>query len=297
MRSLGSFLTRLGLLAAAGCIGVGALPRAATADVTPPVCSDDEDVCEIGVEIPGGGGDGGSDPGTDGGVEPPAGGGSDTGTDALENCTSTVINGVDSHPLAGARPSDTAVLVIENCTIESGSTIQSAEWMELGADGQVQISPEVLAQRAVDRLVLLQPGIEASPGEVQLVQLPTWLWVSEATWSVRTAQAAAGGLIATATATPVAVSWAMGDGATVECDGRGTEWKRGTDPEAASDCSHTYTRPSSEELPVSATVTWQVTWVVTDAGGGEVASGTEPDMSTTGQTAWPVLESQALVER
>lgn len=270
--------------------------RPASADLNPS-CSDADDWCEVEVEIPGGGGGSGTDPGTGDGAEPPAGGGSGTETDALTDCTSSTLPDADSHPLAGSRPNDRSVLVIETCTTETGSSIQSAEWVELGADGQMQLSPELLAQRAVDRLVLLQPGIEASPETMQLVQLPTWLWVSSTTWSVRTAQAAAGSLTAIATATPVAVSWDMGDGATIDCDGRGTEWERGTDPEAASDCSHTYTQPSSEELPVSATVTWQVTWVVTDAGGGEVASGTEPDMSTTGQTAWPVLESQALVER
>lgn len=290
-RRLASLLTAATALA---FVVIAAHP--ASADLNPS-CSDADDWCEVEVEIPGGGGGGGTDPGSDGGEGPPAGGGPGTDTDALTDCTSTVLEDADSHPQAGARPNDRSVLVIETCTTETGSTIQSAEWVELGAEGQMQILPEVLAQRAVDRLVLLTPGIEASPETVQLVQLPTWLWVSESTWSVRTAQAAAGGLTATATATPVAVAWDMGDGATVECGGRGSEWEQGTNPEAASDCSHTYTLPSSEELPVSATVTWQVTWVVTDAGGGEVASGTEPDMSTTGQTAWPVLESQALVER
>jgi len=270
----------------------------AAADPAPPTCSDQTDACEVEVEIPGTDGGNDTDPGTDDGAAPPAGGDADTGdgTDALTDCTSTMLEDATSHPQAGARPNDRSVLVIETCTTEAGSTIQSAEWVELGADGRMQlISPEVLAQRAVDRLVLLQPGIEASPEAVQLVQLPTWLWVAEATWSQRTAQAAAGSMTATATATPVAVSWDMGDGATVECDGRGTEWEPGTDPKAASNCSHTYTQPS-QELPVSATVTWTVTWVVTDAG-GTVASGSEPDMTTAAQTTWPVLESQALVER
>ncbi|WP_335989892.1 hypothetical protein [Glycomyces sp. MUSA5-2] len=264
-----------------------------------PTCSDDDDWCEVEAEDPGdAGGDGGTgaDPGVDDGAEPPAGGGSGTGTDALSDCTSSVVDDVDSHPLAGPRPSDQSVLVIENCTMESGSSIQSAEWVELGADGQVGISTEVLAQRAVDRLVLLQPQIGASPESQQLVRLPTWLWVEEATWSVRVAEAAAGDMTATATATPVAVSWDMGDGSTVDCTGRGVEWKRGTDPKAASECSHTYLQPSSDALAVTATVTWRVTWVVTDAE-GELDSDTEPDMTTASDTAWPVLESQALGER
>jgi hypothetical protein len=288
-------------LTAACALGLGLImltePRAAKADPAPPTCSDEIDLCEVEIEIPGADGDGEAGPGADGGDGPPDGGGSDSDTDALTDCTSTMLKDAESHPQAGARPNDQSVLVIETCTTETGSTIQSAEWVELGAEGQMQIRPEVLAQRAVDRLVLLQPGIEASPEAVQLVQLPTWLWVSETTWSARTAQAAAGGLTATATATPVAASWDMGDGAVVDCEGRGDEWQRGTDPEAASDCSHIYTRPSSEELPVSATVTWQVTWVVNDASGAAVASGTEPDMTTAAQTSWPVLESQALVER
>ncbi|MEU5874217.1 hypothetical protein AB0A73_22005 [Glycomyces sp. NPDC047369] len=271
--------------------------RPATADLNPS-CSDADDWCEVEVELPGGGGGGGTDPGTDGNAEPPAGGesGAGNGTDALSDCTSSILPDRDSHPLAGPRPNDTAVLVIENCTTETGSSIQSAEWVELGADGEVGISTEVLAQRAVDRLVLLQPDIGASPESQQLVRAPTWLWVEEATWSVRVAEAAAGDMTATATATPVAVSWDMGDGTVVPCTGRGIEWKRGTDPKAASECSHTYTQPSPDELPVMATVTWRVTWVVTDAE-GELDAGTEPDMTTAGETAWPVLESQALGER
>lgn len=280
--------------AAALAFMVVATPRPAFAEWDP-TCSDADDSCEVEVEIPGAGDDGDADPGTGGGDGPPSGGGSDT--DALTDCSSRMVEDADSHPQAGPRPNDKSVLIIETCMTETGASVQSAEWVELGAEGQMQLSPELLAQRAVDRLVLLQPGIEASPEAVQLVQLPTWLWVSETTWSERTAQAAAGGLTATATATPVAVSWDMGDGAVVDCAGRGDEWQRGTDPEAASACSHIYTRPSSEELPVSATVTWQVAWVVTDAGGAVVASGTEPDMATAAQTSWPVLESQALVER
>ncbi len=82
----------------------------------------------------------------------------------------------------------------------------------------------------------------------------------------------------------------MGDGTAVTCSGPGTVWEQGMDPEAESpDCGHTYTRPSTEDLRVEVTVSWEVTW----SGGGE--SGSVPGMVTTASVAWPVVESHALV--
>ena len=98
----------------------------------------------------------------------------------------------------------------------------------------------------------------------------------------------------TATATPVRVTWSLGDGSTVVCRGPGTPFPAGGDPKAASpDCGHTYRRSSAgqpgEAFRVTAAITWSITW----AGGGQ--AGELPALETAGVAALRVAESQALV--
>ena len=55
-----------------------------------------------------------------------------------------------------------------------------------------------------------------------------------------------------AVARPTAVTWSMGDGGSVTCDGPGTAFPAGGDPKSASpDCGHTY-RTSSAGQQVDA---------------------------------------------
>lgn len=280
------------LSVAAVCIVV--LGQSALAGPLGPDCSDDADACEVEVEIPGipGGSDGGSGEDGTGGN----GSGEDSGADAggLTDCTSNIVDtDADSHPLAGPRPEGGVyVLVVETCTTPSGSTIQSGEWLEQGADGQVRIRPEVLAQRAIDRLSLPTPVMNASPESMQLVQLPVWLAVTESSWEQQSASASVPGLTVTATATPVSASWSMGNGDSETCNGPGTAWTPASgETEASPDCGYVYEQASESGLRVAVTVVWQVRW----SGGG--ASGTAPDMTTTSSATWPVIESQSLVQR
>lgn len=287
----------LPVIAVAVCIT--ALPHAAMADKLGPDCSDQADACEVEVEVPGipGGSDG--DGSGEGGTGENGGGGDGSGSDAdgLTDCTSSIVDTkADSHPLAGPRPDGGAyVLVVETCTTPSGSTVQTGEWLEQGADGQVQIRPEALAQRAVDRLQLPAPQIAASPEEYQLVRLPTWLWLDGDSWSAQSASASVPGLTVTATATPFKATWNLGDGSSVVCEDAGTPWTSAFDAKDVSpDCGHTYTRSSAHapggEYEVTVVVEWAVSW----SGGGE--TGTEPGMTTTAQVSWQVAESQATVQ-
>lgn len=290
-------LARVSLSALAAAVLLAAVGQAAHADLQPPQCSDDTDSCEVGVEDPGipGGSDGNE--GSDGGGG--AGGNSDGGEagadeGGLSNCTSSIVDtNADSHPLAGPRPAGGPyVLVVETCRTPSGSTVQTGEWLEQGADGQVQIRPEVLAQRAVDRLRLPQPVLNTSPESMQLVHLPVWLAVTEASWAQQSASASVPGMTVTATATPVSASWSMGNGDSKECTVPGTVWTPAEgETEASPDCGYVYEQASEADLHVSVTVVWQVRW----AGGG--ASDSMPDMTTSAQTTWPVIESQSLVQR
>jgi len=285
-------LIRSGVIAAALGACIVAIPRSAAADPMGPVCSDD--TCEVGVQNPGSDSDIDVEPDAGGEDAPPAGGGADTSPFA--DCTFTVVEtDAKTHPLAGDRPKGKYSLVVETCTSEAGESIKRAQWVAEGADGQVRIDPALLAQQAVDRLTLPRPVIEASPESTQLVNLPTWLAVSEASWQVQTATASLSDQTATATATPVEAVWDLGDGHTETCFDRGAEWVRGTDPKAESECGHTYTQPSAQALDVQVTVTWRITWEVVWP--GNAVSETAPDMTTIRTDSWLVTESHALVTR
>lgn len=153
-------------------------------------------------------------------------------------------------------------------------------------------SPEELAQMARRQLRLPSPTISANPAGDQLVNLPTWMWLSSGGDPV-TATASVPGVSVTTTATPGSVTWSMGDGSTVLCNGAGTPYAAGGDPAAPSpDCGHVYRRSSAgqpgQAFGVTATVHWTVSWF----GAGQ--GGTFPDMTTTSTTSFRVAESQAL---
>lgn len=154
-------------------------------------------------------------------------------------------------------------------------------------------SPAGLALQARNQLRLLAPKIEANPAELQLVHVPTWLWMDRAEWGDVSATATVPGVSVTAVAHPSWVSWSMGDGSIVTCSGAGTSFPPGTDPTKPSpDCGYTY-RASSAGQPnqayqVTATVHWTVTWL----GAGQ--GGVFPDMTTTSTVAFGVAESQAI---
>lgn len=153
-------------------------------------------------------------------------------------------------------------------------------------------SPEELARAAREKLRLPSPSIAASPAGTQLVNLPTWMWLSSG-WEPVSASAAVPGVSVTATASPTSVTWSMGDDSTVTCTGAGTPYNASTDPKSPSpDCGHVYRRSSASQaeqaFPVVATVHWTVAW----SGAGQ--GGTFPDMTTTSNGSFRVAESQAL---
>ncbi len=132
---------------------------------------------------------------------------------------------------------------------------------------------ERAAEIAVERLPLPDPDLRMSPpaAAFQLVGVPTWFWVGDA-WAPQSATASVGTIAATVTATPTLLEVDTGDGTHLTCSGAGTAWAEG----AASTCTHTYTRSSRHEgtgrYPVSATVTWAVTWTATDGDAGDLGN-------------------------
>lgn len=155
------------------------------------------------------------------------------------------------------------------------------------------LSPAGLAQQARSQLRLPVPKVKANPVGDQLVNLPTWLWLDRGSWGPVSATAAVPGVSVTAVATPTSVMWSMGDGDSVTCNGPGTPFTSGGDPQRASpDCGYTYHTSSAgqpgEAFPVTATVHWTVRW----SGAGQ--NGTFPNMTTTATVPFRVAESEGI---
>ena len=154
-------------------------------------------------------------------------------------------------------------------------------------------SPAELAAQAKNQLRLPAPKIQANPVGDQLVNLPTWLWLDRGSWGAVSATAAVPGVSVTAVATPISVTWSMGNGDSVTCNGPGTPFPAGADPKSSSpDCGYTYRTSSAgqfgEAFGVTATVTWTVTW----SGAGQ--GGAFPNLTTSTSVAFRVAESQGI---
>jgi hypothetical protein len=154
----------------------------------------------------------------------------------------------------------------------------------------------VVAQQAVQELVLPKPVIRTNPDEkfAQLVRVPTWMWLDAGMWKPVSETASVPGVSVTATATPRSATWVMGDGTTVVCKGAGTPYSAKFSADAKSpDCGHTFRRSSAgkpgEAYTVSVTVGWDVEW----QGGGQ--QGVVPGLQTQAQMPLRVAEAQALV--
>jgi hypothetical protein len=153
-----------------------------------------------------------------------------------------------------------------------------------------------IARQVYDEVPLVFPNPSTSPpaDADQLVGFPTWLWIDPAAFQTFDARATLAGITVTVTAEPMAVMWTMGDGATVTCDGPGTPWNPDGGDGQTTDCSHVYQHVSADQAdgryPVSATVTWAVTWDSTTGEGGTLA-----DASRTTTFDLGVTERQAVV--
>ncbi|MEV6057672.1 hypothetical protein [Streptomyces sp. NPDC052107] len=162
--------------------------------------------------------------------------------------------------------------------------------------GRQQVPVEVVVQEAVKRLKLPKPLIRTSPDEefVQVVHVPTWMWVEGSTWGPVSASAAVEGVSVTATARPRKAVWSMGEGGQVVCQGPGTPYSDAYSPQESSpDCGYTYQRASvpGRAYTVSVRVTWDVEW----HGGGQ--TGVVPGLVMAAQRRLVVDEVQTVVTR
>ncbi|ACZ29879.1 hypothetical protein Xcel_0845 [Xylanimonas cellulosilytica DSM 15894] len=161
---------------------------------------------------------------------------------------------------------------VYTCTIPPPRGGMTALWLESPPDAaEAGPSPREIAQRAVDSMDLHAIDIgmvpEPGPDRVGIVGLPVWMWAANpgaSTTGPQTASASAGGITITATARIQRITWDMGDGTTVVCDGPGTPYQDKFGKTSSPDCGHTYTTSSANQpdgrFTVSATSDWVISW-------------------------------------
>jgi len=144
-----------------------------------------------------------------------------------------------------------------------------ANSFEVAVEVAPPVSPEVIRDVAAARVVPPVPVPETSPplSRQTFVQIPTWLWLDEATWVPIEASETRGFTTVTVRATPIEAGWVMGDGGEVTCAGPGVVWVSGM-AEDATDCSYTYLHSTYGEpegrFAASVTVSWEFEWWIND---------------------------------
>lgn len=167
------------------------------------------------------------------------------------------------------------------------------------APGPPPPSPGQLAANAREIMQLPFPEVRHNPTDAGLVNLDTWLWLSDSSWQVQSNALSLRGTTVTVVAKPTRVEWVTGDGIRVSCAGQGRPYDEGVPADQQSTyCSHTYRRSSAGQpnsaYAGSATSSWEIRWVGS-APGGAVQQGVLPPLELTTPFNLRVQEVQDLV--
>lgn len=160
--------------------------------------------------------------------------------------------------------------------LDSGTIFHAEEFTYTPGEEGAGPNAYALAQVARSRTPLRLPEPRMAPAvdADHLVGLATWLWVDPDYWEPVSAHAEVPGVAVTVTATPSHLTWQMGDGATVVCDGPGTPWSADGPNAETSDCSHTFQYVSAHQddgrYHGSVTMEWDVGWQATTGEGGSL---------------------------
>ena len=196
-------------------------------------------------------------------------------------CLSTPLTLNDGPGFAAGGPTPGGWYSVTCTDQQTGANTTETEWIpDQSASAAPAIDPHALALRAESTLRLPAPSLQFNPPGTSVVNLATWLWIDATTWHPYTVTATVGSVSATAVATPAWVSWSMGDGSSVICQGPGTPF----DPARPMDqqstpCTYTYAissagQPSPDGIPgddsftVVAIIHWSVSWSARGAPGG-----------------------------
>lgn len=218
-----------------------------------------------------------------------------------------IVREWDGERLSAARPVSEQLATVDQMIADEDYYLECT-WTDTGVTDYAELFTyqpgvsgprlDAIARRVADQVPLEFPRPATSPaidGE-QITGLPTWLWVDPGGYRSFDAEATLAGLTVTVTATPVQVSWDLGDGTDpVVCAGPGTPYDLAVDDDAQhTDCSHVYRYASAGETGgvyhASATTTWSLAW---EASTGE--TGTLPEVSRTTTFDLTVTERQAVV--
>jgi hypothetical protein len=278
MRLILRALMVMGILLFATVVGVAVTPKVARAGLADGGAG--SGTISVGV------GDGGATPGSPGGGTGSTGGKGGTGTGGAPvrnpwTCTylKLVLNDIGGFAPGGPTPGSWYSVTCNNST--TGASWTQTEWIaDQAPTSAPPVDPHALALEALKSLRLPAPTAHFDPAVTSVVNLPTWLWIDNDIWHPQSVTATAGAVSATAVATPVSVTWSMGDGGVVTCAGPGlpfvaTEAQGGP----GSACTYTYSessagQPSPDGNPddgafnVQATVAWSVSWSARGAVGG-----------------------------
>jgi hypothetical protein len=193
-----------------------------------------------------------------------------------------------------------SVAVVRICSDEQG-TIVSTELIDWAPGTPVQVDPAALAEMAREWLVFPVPSGETSPplATGTVAQLPTYVAIDN--WAAVSRTATAGPVTATVIATPARQTWRVGGEVVVECDGPGVLVEAGATappeacawtPEHSSAGQPTRSESGEPCFDVTITLTWDVRWTSTGAGG---AGGPLDDGTRSSRTCIVVAEVQAVV--
>ncbi|MFE9748256.1 hypothetical protein ACFYOT_25400 [Saccharothrix saharensis] len=221
---------------------------------------------------------------------PVAGTGEPTGDadDPYSDCSYKPVN----YESPGEQPQGAGGWFMVLCSPDGKDPLSHGPVWVPASGGEPAVSPQQLAELARNRLRLPSATIAASPAGTQLVNLPTWLWLSGG-WEEVSASASVPSVSVTAVAKPISAAWSMGDGGSVTCPGPGTPFTAGRDPRNGSpDCGYTYSASSAGQPADAYTVTVTVTWTVTWSGAGQ--GGSLPNMTTSTSSAFRVAESHGI---
>ncbi len=270
-------------------------------------CTDSGQTVNCGA---GAGGQPGSDGGDGAGATLTSGGGG--GASAPPQCPDfvpysvAIPGGGDGGPPPAGAPQPGAWYV--NLCAQGGvqGMATGVEWFATGqVPGTPPPDPALVGAQAASQLRLSSPSLVLSPSDSGYVNLAEWLWIDPSIWHplTTTAQAcnAGGCTTASATATPSYVTRSTGDGSTVTCNGPGTAYNTALPADAQStSCLHTYTQtsagqpspdgnPNDAAFPITATVTWTVTWAGPDGSAGAL-----PSLTTEGRSSLKVAQIESV---
>jgi hypothetical protein len=216
-------------------------------------------------------------------------GGSTTGGDSGTGptCTYRLMGGPENFPVY-----DTDGTLIE---VQAGGA-----WYEKTCDGAFvgavyltatpeTVNPATLAAGVLRRMTIPLPDVSLSPAVDQIVNLPSWLWISN--WAPLTGSATLGGVTVTVTAQPSTARWVFGDGNTSTC-APGVAWSADANPAEA--CTHTWAKSSAGEPSDSYRLRLAVNWTASYTVSGGAGGGTLPPLTRTAELPVRVAEVQAI---